>query len=722
MTQIVEITPRGGIPGDTIVISGTQFGPLEGFITVDGQTVTQVISWSDISITCVVPTGVQRDGNYILRVTRQDLADFDEEQFWIPAIDPFTADLDYQLPNSETGPTQNVDLPRRAEAALFNRLIDQIRASGGGGPATITVSSDSPGGPNEVTVSEVRHLRFITQSVPGEDHFVISRPNGEVYIGGSAAPDALAALTYTLLTYTGRLSDGNINYGVDPAGSSVNYITRSTSLVLTTANPASAFGFASLGNLILEINGVDVANIDLDINFSEANRSLGQVIANYNTQGTGDPVVAGVVTFTGGTLALTFVGPTSGIDTDEYQRGNATITLSASAMRQGYNYVVLRHEHGPIAQTTAVEWFLDTDPAGAPNDPDIGSTTLLEDVPVYKYLSGVGYYDVGSTFLVNTVGNDLFNNVYHDSEAPLTVSGFPGISTAGILITDPSVSGLSTPPLISEVMTVTGLVITVVSGQQANDAKVTVTPRDPYGSYTPGVSASSNFTIMSAPSSSTPTEEFFQDEDYRLPSTTDFNTAIGPLTGHWDSTVSLLDSSRLGELQVYDHTDLLTKNQLIHPTFNYTTGFNPVGPNYSSLLPSLDLHYIRAFQATVDKSNGIISVPGLTDVDIDSGLASSVRIDIKVPTKTVWLSLNKAFTLSTFASGANIVGGADGEGCRINSGVYSPNINGQIQFTLGTFFTGAAENRIVYVRVTYEHSAVPRVINGSGAGFSVVDW
>jgi hypothetical protein len=129
MTLIAAITPRGGIPGDTIVIDGTAFGPLQGSLTIDGQTVTVISAWSDIQVTCVVPPGVSRDGNYILRLVTEDLTGFDEEQFWIPAVDPFTADLDYQLPSSETGPTQNIDLPRRAEAALFNRILDQLRTS-----------------------------------------------------------------------------------------------------------------------------------------------------------------------------------------------------------------------------------------------------------------------------------------------------------------------------------------------------------------------------------------------------------------------------------------------------------------------------------------------------------------------------------------------------------------------------------------------------------------
>ncbi len=727
-TLITTLTPRGGIPGDAIVIDGTELGPIEGTLTVGGIAVTQVTAWSDIQVTFVIPSGVPRDGAFIVRLVREDLSDDDEEQFWIPAVDPFTAALDYQLPNTETGPTQNTDLPRRAEAAVFNRMLDQIRSTsgGGGGGGTITVSSDVSGGPDEVSVSQVNHIRFVTQQTPGSDHFVISRPNGEVFIGGAAAPDTLSGkvLTGFPSTFTGRLSDGNINYkGADPAGSSVTYINRTTVITLDTPDIASSWGFASLGNLILDINGVDVANIDLDINFVEINRSIGQVIANYNTTGTGDTVVAGVVTFTGGTLELLFVGPTSGLDTDDYQRGNARITLTATSMQQGYNELTLRHAHGPVETATLVEWFLDLDPAGAPEDPDMASTALAEGTPVLKPLSGINYYDTGSTFLLSTIGNDLFNNVYHDSEAPILTAGFPGIASSNIPITDGSVTGLSAPPAIAETMTVTSLVLTAVSGEQVNDVQVTVTPRDPYASYTPEVSPSNNYTLMTSPASSTATEDFLQDEDHRLPLTTNFDVLVGSITGNFASATSLLDGSRTNELQVYNHEDLLNKNQLRQPGFDYTTAFNPSGnPDYSSLSAGLLFQYVRVYQASVDKSNGVLSVPGLLETDVNNALLSNVLIDVKVPTKTVWLSLNKPFSLSTFTAGADIVGGADGEGCRINTGVHSPSVNGQMEFTLGSFFTGASTNKLLYLRITYATGAIPNRLHGGGAGLSIVNW
>jgi hypothetical protein len=339
-------------------------------------------------------------------------------------------------------------------------------------------------------------------------------------------------------------------------------------------------------------------------------------------------------------------------------------------------------------------------------------------------LSGISYYGTGSTFDLDTSGQRVYNDVYEQDAEPLLISGFPGVAATGINVADPSVTGTSTPPAIGELMIVNGYQLTVPAGQQANDARATVTPRDPYGSYAPDQSPVNNYTIMSAGPSSTTTEEFFQDEDYRFPlNTLSFDLVPGSLTGNFDSNTSLLDSSRTNELQVYDHTTGGFKNQLVHPFFNFTTGFRPLGsPDYSSLTPNLFFQYVRVYQATVDKSNGILSIPGLTDVDINNALSSNVLIDVKVPTKTVWMSLNKPFTLSTFNLGAALATGTDGEGCRINSGVHSPSINGQMQFTLGPYFTGATTNRTLFVRITYAHDGIPRVINGSGPGMALVDW
>lgn len=153
-TTITTVSPRGGAPGTGVVVTGTAFGPLEGTVTIDGVPAT-VVSWIDTQITFTVPAGVSTNGTYTLRVVREDLSAFTEEHFWIPATDPNLDGIDYQYPVTEAGVTQNVDLPRRAEAALFNRLLDRILAGGGGGPTPSFSVNLSGGGTVEVGASVV---------------------------------------------------------------------------------------------------------------------------------------------------------------------------------------------------------------------------------------------------------------------------------------------------------------------------------------------------------------------------------------------------------------------------------------------------------------------------------------------------------------------------------------------------------------------------------------
>lgn len=587
------------------------------------------------------------------------------------------------------------------------------------------IASGAPGDPNESEVSNVNEIRFITDIDPGEQHFVTEISNGIAYIGGSSPANALSTLTGLTGLVTGRLSDEpSTTYpGGLGAGDSYSKITQNDNWTFDT--DGNEFRNASLGNLILKINGTDVANIDLAANFEESNRSSGQNISNYNTQGTGDSIASGVVTFTGGTLSILSIAPVDVISTDLFQQGSARITLTSAALQQGYNTLELRHAT-TSTDTATLDWFYDTDPAGAGNDPTISSTDLTENTPVLKSLSGVDYYDTGSTFDLDITGDRLFNNVYHDSSSPITVStswdGNPIIS-----ITDPEVSGVSNPAAVGETMSVTGLALTVVSSVQDSDAQATSTPRDPYGTYSSLTTSSKNFVIMSTPANSTSIFESFVDERYRLLNTADFNSPISGSgsgsswmpsgTALWDSSISIIG---LGELQVYDHTVVSAKNRLIYPTFDYSnsSNFQPQpNPDYSSIGPGT-LTYYRVFRASdeLSKSNGTITFPGVSESDLTAGLG----LRIKVPSKTMWLDLATAFNGSTFPTNAVYPTGVDGEGCRINSGENNLDTNNKIEFSLGSLGTDMSSDFQLILEITYADSTVTEVI-GTGAGVSI-NW
>tara|TARA_R100001244_G_scaffold25113_2_gene25385 strand:+ start:51892 stop:54033 length:2142 start_codon:yes stop_codon:yes gene_type:complete len=586
----------------------------------------------------------------------------------------------------------------------------------------LTIASGLPGSPEEVnSATPITEIRFITQTAQGADHYVTEVADGVAYIGGGTPPVVLSgALTGLVGLVTGKMSQSNINYPpATSAGDTYASITQTGAVTL--AHAVGQFGFASLGNLILAVNGVDVANIDLGANFLEGSRDAGQNIpGTYNVQGTGSVVAGGVVSFgVGSTLTLLTVAPTS-ITTDAFQQGTTQIGLVAADLRQGHNSAVLRHETGSGTNTTStLNWFYDIDPAGA-TDPAVTATDLTEDTPVLKELSGISYYDTGSTFDLDVTLVRGFDNAYHQSDAPLELSsGWAGSTT--IPYTDGSVGGVSTPPDIGEIMAVTSFGLTTAAGVQDNDAQAIITPRDPYGSYTPAVSTSKNFAIMSDGPNSTDVFDDFTDERYRLPSSTNFDVLIAGMPGApllWNSATSLLDGSRTGELQVYDFEEASGQNRLRWPSFDHSNGTNfqpQPNPDYSSL-GGTDRVYRRVFRSIISQSNGVLTLPGLTDANI----VSDVGIRVKVPGRTVWLDVTVSFNGATFPSGAPLVGGVDDEGCRINPGVNSPDLNGSLEFSLGTIGTDVSSDFQVIVEITYANSSVAELI-GTGSGLSI-NW
>lgn len=594
----------------------------------------------------------------------------------------------------------------------------------------ITVASGLPGAIDESEVFPVSEIRFISDSGAGEDHEVVPIEDGVVYIGAGQPPGPLSTLTGLGGLVSGRMSDDPGVTSTDPTtyppglseGDIYASLTQNGAWTFNTLG--SEFRLASEGNLILRINGVDVANIDLGVNFVEGDRLTGQnVPANYNVQGSGDPVAGGVVTFLGGTLTLNSVAPLGGIPIDLYQQGSATIGLTAIALQKGYNIVELRHVNSSGTPVATLEWFYDIDPDGAPNDPDVASLDLTENVPIIKYLSGVCYYDTGSTFDLDVTGNDLFNNVYVSSEEPIQVTSNGNWSTAGFInIIDPEVSGVSSPPLISEIMTVTNHTVTVIPGAMVSNARLIVFPIDPYSTYSGVFTPTKNFAIMSEGPNSTDVSDDFTDERYRLPNTTNFNIPVVGMPGPpllWDSTISLTSGARAGELQVYDHIEVATKNRVQYPVFDYS---NPVNfqpqPNFDySVLPGGVRTYYRVFRSTSgDKTNGIITFPGVTEADLAGGLG----LRIKVPSKTVWLDLAVPFNGGTFPVNAPLAGGIDGEGCRINAGVHSLDIDGSIEFSLGAIGTDLGSDRQLIIEITYTGAGVTEV-TGAGAGLSI-NW
>lgn len=462
--------------------------------------------------------------------------------------------------------------------------------------------------------------------------------------------------------FAGKLSAGNTNYKAgDPAGSTVSYIATDGDFTLTSPSPSDTFADANQGILRLLINDVEVDNYDIGTAFNFSERAGAQ---SY------PPVL-------GSNSKLRIDAVEWYNNYPSWQKGNFTVLVSVGDLRQGWNKIHVVHDLTVDRTTADFDIFLDND-AGA--DPSVTVPTVVENTPVFRWMSGVKHYSRASTFDLSCVASDCFDNVYHQT-SPLTFDSSGGSMGSGnITEVDGSVSGLSTPPAIGEIMTVTNKLLTVpTSNVRSLNARATVTPRDPYGSYSAQQSASENRLIDGYVTTANALNEYFDDENRRLPAGA-YDTVPSPITGQWSSGPVLTN----GNAQI-------AGGQLIYPQTNYSTGYLPTqATNYSAF--SGNQAYYRTFYQTTPHTNGTLEVLGSGFTDISPVGTGNLNVEIKLPTQTGWLDLGTNYSGGTFT-------GVDGDGCRTGKS------GNQYSWTSGSFSTASSGDLIV-VRVTLRNSGV----------------
>lgn len=488
---------------------------------------------------------------------------------------------------------------------------------------------------------EIQKIVFVEP----EDDVYIDQDNRIAYIG---VPDIAPSLQGQPLSVTGtdlvigRLSQSNINYKPsDLAGSNVDYIIKDGTFTVISPTHSDQ---GEKGIIRLYFNETVIASIDLEANFVEGNRDGNQNLNNYDNQGSGDIIVNGTVSLPYGYFELVRVGAYNGFK--YYQSWQARFVLTdAAELRQGWNEIYMVHEGlaSGLQTSNKIDIFYDND-SGA--DPTVNIPTVTQNSPVIKWLSGVQFYDAGSTWDIDCIGYDCFDNVYHTSNAPVVFEGWPGLTASYIEYSNVSVNGVSSPPDIDEVMNINDWLLTQTANQMSLNARISAYPRDPYGNYGAEQSASENIMVYSYASSSTPLREFFRDENYRLP-TGDYDTIPTTIAGQWDSTESLDTYDGGNGLQVL-------MDELVFPKLDFTNTLPSGNPNYAPLGLEQNKYYFRAFKDTkLSRAQGTLRLTGVTKQDM---IDENVKVWIKVPSQTGWLSLNKDYNYATFT-------GADEDGC-----------------------------------------------------------
>lgn len=326
-----------------------------------------------------------------------------------------------------------------------------------------------------------------------------------------------------------------------------------------------------------------------------------------------------------GIVEVTSIDPHENFWTKADGRLNITQTL------QGYEKYEMEHtEAGKSAPFTI---YYD-DVAAAPTFSTAASATV--GTKNSKWLSGIEFFGLNSTFLVDYTVDDLFNKVYRTSGATQMLC----IGGSNINV-DPTV----TPNYLDQFI-ITDETFTLNSTNQAsNDPTFTVRARKPYGGP-----VDSTFSVLSVLGLgintygvvSTTTAESFQDEDKRL---------VAGTTTTFDSTLALPN----GEAQV--------KNGILsYGNVDYTgkTG---------------DQRYDRRI-SKVSASNGSIQFTGITATEFSNHGSGSLNAYIWLETENKYFDITKPFGQNN--------GTGDGSSLANSLGGLDSRSGSTINFTFGT--------------------------------------
>lgn len=481
----------------------------------------------------------------------------------------------------------------------------------------------------------------------------------ELLLGIAPPPpsDLSGALINNRTIYSGKIATSPLGL-IDYSAGDLAEIIFDNSLTLTAPN-STKFGPADKGNLDAVVDGTKVDSFNLLGAFNEAERDGSQ---SY-------PPATG----TNNIIKVLSVAKYNNFPL--WQKGSALI--QSGSLSGGEHNFQMQHDTGTIAATSTTQIFYDPE-TGRPEN--IITPEIVENSAVIKWLSGIQFYTLGSTFNISGSCSKVFEYTYIDN--PIRIS-LPGFSTLYLPFTDASISGVTTPiPSWDDTLSITNKILTLNAANQSNiDSRVTILPRDPRGNGISKSSIQENRLIDTYGILSTATREYFVDEHYRLPQGT-YDSIPSTITGQWDSTSALTN----GNAQVIS-------SSLIYPVTNFSSGYLPTqqaGTDYSGFTGN-QFYYRAIYDAGTPHFEGTLKFTGITWND----LGTNVKIELKLPTQTGWLDLSTGFSAATYT-------GADGDGAVVNHS-QSGNIL-TIDWTCGTDST--AHSGYMYIlKITFLNSA-----------------
>lgn len=453
------------------------------------------------------------------------------------------------------------------------------------------------------------------------------------------------------------------------AGASVSYLINDPTFTLSTPDTTTSVNAGDLGLLKLRVNGVFVDSFDLAAAFDVSKEGAAQ---NY-------------------TPANSPLAKITVLSVEMYERVwqklTARVNIAAADLRKGYNSIELVHTDTMQGEQVSATYEVFYD--DAPAIPLMQAVSLAIHGAVTRPLSGVNYLAQNAVVKVGTVVDNLVNNSYVGNA--IQFSDLRGAPVTTLPVTDGSISGISNPPVVGETATLTDKLITLsVSNECSKDGRITGLPRDPFGSYATVTSASQNLLISTFSNASTPSQEYFADEVYRLPLSWNEDDKTSQITGNWDSNALLA----AGNAQQYISGD--NQHALVYPSINFSNGFSPANTaNYAGF--SGPVKYLRAEQTSSAKSSIQLILEGVS-AGVGQLGSSDINVEIRLPGETGWLDCAKPY---------NGTSTGEGDGCMVGGISYAGG-KATINATFGTKSSFGSNNRC-YVRITLNNGS--RVIH-----------
>lgn len=320
--------------------------------------------------------------------------------------------------------------------------------------------------------------------------------------------------------------------------------------------------------------------------------------------------------------AITVAISQYGVDDALKYKAKAVVDIDVTTLlpNGGYYHTEITHitdstSDGGTYSFTQSEIFIDTNPS----TPVIGALSFLESTPVYRYLSGIKYYNTNSSWriILSAIDNLNANSIRTSSNISISNTGYnlPNLNQS------PFGSGSAFFSGWTNVENNTGVnydknnwAITYTNKRYiVTNASVSAFAREPWGNSPTLTDNNHSILIDTFLSASGDLFEPFTDEDRRQDST--FNG--GATTGNWDSTIALSNGQALvqgGKL-------------MISTSANYTdwSVFKPTGnPDYTGL--SANANYYRTFVETsgLNQPNFIMIFSGDFVVNATSDLSNGL--------------------------------------------------------------------------------------------------